>query len=109
MATEQKIDWTAIDADLRFQELHRRKSRFLWKLMAIAVVYYFLLPIGAAYCPRLFRMRVWGVVNVGILFALSEFFVAWVIAYVYCRVASTKFDPMAEELARTAARHAVPL
>jgi uncharacterized membrane protein (DUF485 family) len=104
MPAEPRIDWVAIDADLRFQELHRRKSRFLWRLMAISVVYYFLLPLGAAYCPRLFRAQVWGVLNFGILFALSEFLVAWVIAYVYCRVASTKFDPMAEELARTAAR-----
>ena len=104
MAAERKIDWAAIDADVRFQELHRRKSRFLWKLMAISVVYYFLLPIGAAYCPRLFKMRVWGVVNFGILFALSEFLVAWIIAYVYCRVASAKFDPMAQQLARTAAQ-----
>jgi uncharacterized membrane protein (DUF485 family) len=104
MAREHSVDWAAIDADPRFQELHRRKRRFLWTLMAVSVVYYFLLPIGAAYCPRLFRAQIWGPVNFGILFALSEFVVAWIIAYLYCREASLKFDPMAEELARTAAR-----
>ena len=103
MASEPTINWAAIDADPRFQELHRRKSRFLWILMTISVVYYFLLPIGAAYCPVLFRTKVWGAVNFGILFALSEFVVAWLIAYVYYREASRKFDPMAQELARAAA------
>jgi uncharacterized membrane protein (DUF485 family) len=103
MASEPRINWAAIDTDPRFQRLHRRKSRFLWVLMTISVVYYFLLPIGAAYCPALFRTKVWGVVNFGILFALSEFVVAWLIAYVYYREASRKFDPMAQELARAAA------
>lgn len=103
LASEVRINWVAIDADPRFQELHRRKSRCLWLLMTISVVYYFLLPIGAAYCPVLFRTKVWGVVNFGMLFALSEFVVAWLIAYLYYRQASGKFDPMAQELARAAA------
>jgi uncharacterized membrane protein (DUF485 family) len=103
MASEPRINWAAIDADPRFQELHRRKSRFLWMLMAFSVVYYFLLPLGAAYSPALFRTKVWGSVNFAIVFALSEFVVAWLIAYVYYRSASRTFDPMAEELARAAA------
>ena len=104
MSSEVAPDWLGIDADPRFQELHRRKSRFLWRLMAISVVYFFLLPLGAAYLPGLFRTKVWGVVNFGILFALSEFFVAWTIAYFYSREASKKFDVMAAELVRSAAR-----
>jgi uncharacterized membrane protein (DUF485 family) len=40
----------------------------------------------------IFRIRVWGVVNIGLLFALSEFAVAWIIAWVYSRKASRDFD-----------------
>ncbi len=97
------LNWTAIDADPRFQELHRRKSRFLWGLMAFSVVYYFLLPIGAAYFTELFKMRVWGVINFGLVFALSQFLVAWGIAWFYARRAS-QFDALAEEIARDAQR-----
>lgn len=96
------IDWIAIEAHPRFQELHRRKSRFLWGLMAFSVVYYFLLPIGAAYWADLFRRQVWGPVNVGLIFALSEFIVAWLVAFVYSRHASRRFDAMAAELNRIA-------
>jgi uncharacterized membrane protein (DUF485 family) len=92
-------DWDAIIRDSRFQSLHRRKGLFLWGLMALSVVYYFLLPIGAAYYQNLFKIRVWGVVNVGLLFALSEFVMAWAIALVYSRKASRDFDRMAEEIA----------
>jgi uncharacterized membrane protein (DUF485 family) len=43
-------------------------------------------------------MKVWGVVNFGILFALSEFVVAWVIAFVYSKKANAEFDAMAQEI-----------
>jgi uncharacterized membrane protein (DUF485 family) len=95
------INWSAIDADPRFQALHARKSRFLWGLMLFAVVYYFLLPIGAGYFTDLYKMRVWGPINVGLLFALSQFIVAWGIAWFYARRAN-QFDAMAEEIARDA-------
>ena len=102
MADTARIDWRAIDNDPRFQELHRRKTRFLWGLMVFSLVYYFLLPIGAAYFQDLFKIKVWGPVNVGLLFALSEFVVAWAIAWYYSRKANTEFDAMAAELVREA-------
>jgi uncharacterized membrane protein (DUF485 family) len=101
------MNWLAIDVDPRFQSLHRRKSRFLWGLMAFSVVYYFLLPFGAAYFTDLFKMKVWGVVNFGLLFALSQFVVAWGIAWFYARRAS-QFDALAEEIARDAQRIGAP-
>ena len=58
--------------------------------------------MGAAYFTELFKIKVWGPVNVGILFALSEFVVAWAIAYIYARVASRTFDPMADEILKKA-------
>lgn len=92
------INWAALAADPRFVSLHRKKSRFLWGLMAFSMAYYLLLPLGAAYAPALFGTRVWGPMNVGLLFALSEFIVAWGIAVVYSRRANREFDRMAAEL-----------
>ena len=98
MAASVPFDWASIETDPRFQQLHRKKSAFLWSLMAFAIVYYFALPIGAAYFTDVFRIKVWGVINVGYLFALSEFIVAWTIAFIYARKAR-EYDAMAEELA----------
>ena len=97
----QTLNWAAIDADPRFQELHAKKSRFLWGLMVFAVIYYFLLPIGAAYFADLYKVRVFGVINFGLVFALSQFLVAWGIAFVYAKRAQ-QFDAMAEAIARDA-------
>ena len=101
---QASINWAAIDADPRFQELHRRKVRFLFGLMLFSIAYYFLLPVGAAYFQDLFKIKVWGPVNVGLLFALSEFIVAWGIAFYYSHHANKVFDEMAKELIRDAER-----
>ena len=100
MAQGSTLDWQRIVADPRFQALHRKKTSFLWGLMVFSIVYYFLLPIGAAYFQDIYKIKVWGPVNVGLLFALSEFIVAWGIAFIYSRRANSEFDAMAGELIR---------
>ena len=95
----KQIDWATVIADPRFQTLARRKSRFLWGLMGFSVMYYFALPIGAAYFQDLFKIRIWGPVNVGLAFALSEFLMAWLVAFLYSRVANREFDRLAMDIA----------
>ena len=92
---DARLDWKAIDSEPRFQELHRTKMTFLWGLMIFSLIFYFLLPIGAAYFQDLYKVKVWGPINIGILFALLQFVVAWGIAFIYARRANAEFDPMA--------------
>ena len=40
----------------------------------------------------------WGPINIGLLFALSQFVVAWGIAFYYSKRANNEFDAMAREL-----------
>jgi uncharacterized membrane protein (DUF485 family) len=98
MLPSEVVDWDAIIRDPRFQSLHRRKTLFLWGLMAISVVYYFALPIGAAYYQDLFKIKVWGVINIALLFALSQFVLAWVVAFIYSRRAGREFDQLAAQI-----------
>ena len=99
---QSSINWVAIDNDPRFQRLHAKKLAFLTGLMVFSLIYYFLLPIGAAYFQDIYKIKVWGPVNVGILFALSEFVVAWALAFIYARRANSVFDPMAAAIVRDA-------
>jgi uncharacterized membrane protein (DUF485 family) len=99
---DASLDWKAIDSEPRFQELHRKKVAFLWGLMIFSMVFYFLLPVGAAYFQDLYKVKVWGPVNVGIVFALLQFVVAWGIAFYYARRANAEFDPMAAAIVRDA-------
>lgn len=102
MVDTSGMDWKAIDSRPEFQALHSKKMGFLWGLMIFSLIYYFLLPIGAAYFQDIYKIKVWGPVNVGILFALSEFVVAWALAFIYARRANAVFDPMAAAIVRDA-------
>jgi uncharacterized membrane protein (DUF485 family) len=102
MADTTLVDWKAIDSRADFQDLHRKKMGFLWGLMVFSMVFYFLLPIGAAYFQDIYKIKVWGPVNVGIVFAMLQFVVAWALAWYYARRASTVFDPMAALIVRDA-------
>jgi len=102
MAQATSLNWVAIDNDPRFQKLHRKKTAFLWSLMVFSMIYYFLLPLGAGYTPDLYKIKVWGPVNVGILFALSQFIVAWALAGYYAHKANAEFDSMAQDLIQDA-------
>ena len=66
------------------------------------VAYYFALPILNGVAPELMRTRVIGSINIAYLFALSEFFMAWILAWLYIRRANTVFDRLAEAVRRRA-------
>lgn len=90
--------WAALAAAPAFRDLYARKSRFLWTLLAFSVLYYFLLPAGAAWFGDWYAVKILGPVNAGLLFALSQFLVAWGIAWWYARRAD-EFDRIAGTLA----------
>jgi uncharacterized membrane protein (DUF485 family) len=91
------VNWESIAASERFRNLLRAKRRFIVPAMILFVVYYFALPVLVGYAPALMEKRIWGAVNLAYLFALSQFFMAWIIAAVYIRAAA-KFDKMAREV-----------
>lgn len=66
--------------------------------MLFALVFYFLLPISTAYFQPILKIKIWGVINLGLIFALSQFVVAWIIAIIYAKRANTEFDVRAKAL-----------
>ncbi|PPC84950.1 MAG: hypothetical protein CTY37_09155 [Methylotenera sp.] len=98
MKKSSDIHWQAIEADPRFQALHRDKNHFLWRMMLVALVYFFCLPIATAYFQPILTIKIWGVINIGLLFALSQFVLAWCIAAIYAKRANAEFDARAKAL-----------
>lgn len=98
----KQYNWEAIAQDPRFKELHSKKNAFLATLMIFSIIYYFMLPLGAIYAQDLFTTKIWGPVNFALVFALSEFAVAWGIAFFYSKRANAEFDKMTAQLASEA-------
>ncbi len=90
-ATNGKSQWDRVSEMNEFRLLLLAKKQFVVPATVFFVVYYFLLPILVGYAPHLMARRVWGPVNIAYLFALSQFFVAWAIAWNYV-IAARKFD-----------------
>jgi uncharacterized membrane protein (DUF485 family) len=88
------IDWERLAASERFRNLLKAKRRFVIPAMIFFIAYYFALPVLIGYARPFMEKRVWGPVNLAYLFALSQFFMAWIIAALYVRAAA-RFDKMA--------------
>src|SRR5882757_1066036 len=87
-ASVGKAKWDAIEADADFKKLLADKARFIIPATIFFIVYYFTLPILVGWWPDLMKKEVLGKVNVAYLFALSQFFMAWGLAFLYVKAAS---------------------
>ena len=90
-------DWDRVAAHSEFKDLMVAKARFVVPATMFFVVYYFALPVLVGYAPELMAKPVWGPVNIAYLFALSQFFMAWGVAWLYMRAAD-RFDAMAKNV-----------
>ena len=77
-------------SDGREEDFHNSSIHFF-------LVYYFLLPILVGYAPQFMSIKVWGNVNLVYLFALSQFFMAWIIAGLYVK-AGDNFDEISKDI-----------
>lgn len=81
-------DWNAIAADSDFKALLAAKAKFIIPATIFFVVYYFALPILVGFYPKVMAQKVWGEMNWAYLFALSQFFMAWILAFLYVGAAA---------------------
>lgn len=88
------MEWERLAASERFRELLKAKRRFILPATIFFIIYYFALPVLIGYARPFMEKTVFGPVNLAYLFALSQFFVAWIIAALYVRAAA-RFDKMA--------------
>ena len=97
MAKSAAINWAKIADSKEFRLLLIAKAKFIVPATVFFVVYYFALPISVGYFPEFMSRKVLGPVNIAYLFALSQFFMAWIIAALYVRAAGA-FDKRAHDL-----------
>jgi uncharacterized membrane protein (DUF485 family) len=89
--------WDKIAESREFNDLMATKRTFIIPAFVFFVVYYFALPVLVGYAPQFMATKVIGQVNLAYLFALSQFFVAWLIAGLYVKAANN-FDRLAKDI-----------
>jgi uncharacterized membrane protein (DUF485 family) len=93
-STTPSPDWEKLEAKPEFRALLARKKAFIVPALVFFMLFYLALPILVGYWPDLMKRKVWGEVNIAYVFALSQFFMSWIMAWLYVRVAA-KWDASA--------------
>jgi uncharacterized membrane protein (DUF485 family) len=96
-------DWQRIASTPEFKDLIQRKRSFILPATVFFTIYYFALPVMVGYFPEIMSRKVAGAVNIAYVFALSQFVMAWILAFMYVRAAGT-FDRMADDAKRAGGR-----
>jgi len=90
-------EWDRVAASSEFQDLMDTKKTFIIPAFIFFIVYSFALPVLVGYAPQFMATKVIGNVNLAYLFALSQFFMAWTIAWLYVKAAGD-FDRLAKDI-----------
>jgi uncharacterized membrane protein (DUF485 family) len=99
MAAEEAVTATeAVGKDPEMVELENRHRRFVWPATVFFLIYYMALNVLAGTSPDLMGTKLVGEFTFGYLFALSQFLMAFVVAWVYSRWAARRIDPLATDL-----------
>lgn len=80
-----RADWEAIEKDPDFRKLVAEKRSFIVPATIFFIVYYFALPVLVGYFPDFMDEYVIGKINIAYLFALSQFFMAWILMAMYVK------------------------
>ena len=98
-----QTEWDRIADSTEFKDLMATKKVFVVPAFIFFLVYYFALPVLVGYAPQFMATKVFWNVNLAYLFALSQFFMAWTIAYLYVRAAGD-FDKLSRDIIEKSAK-----
>ena len=90
-------EWDRIANSEEFKHLLAIKRLFIVPAFLFFFIYYFLFPILIGLAPQFMSTPVIGAFTLAYAFAFSQFFVGWIIAWLYLR-ASARFDQLAADI-----------
>jgi uncharacterized membrane protein (DUF485 family) len=88
----------AVGRDPELVELEHRHNSFVWPVTIFFLVYYLSLSVLAGAAPDFMGKKLFGQFTFGYLFALSQFLMAFIVAWAYSRFARRRIDPLAADL-----------
>jgi uncharacterized membrane protein (DUF485 family) len=89
-----------IHASAEFQELRKRYLGFAIPATITFMVWYMLFVLMSAWATDFMSTKVFGNINVALIFGLLQFVSTFGIAYLYARHANRALDPVAGKLQR---------
>jgi len=102
---EKEHELEEIESGADFQALEKSKLRFLLPATIFFLVYYFALPVLVGFfgtntdgTPGFMDTRLAPGLSIAYLFALSQFIMAWILAFIYLLAFAPKIDQMVHNI-----------
>lgn len=90
--------WAEVHGSAEFQELRRRLRTFVFPMTALFLLWYLLYVVMADFAHEFMSIKVFGNINIGLIFGLLQFVSTFVITGLYVRYANRKLDPIADKI-----------
>jgi uncharacterized membrane protein (DUF485 family) len=94
----EERDWEEISSRPEFQILRHRLRSFVFPMTGLFLGWYLLYVLLASYAPAFMAIKLFGNINVGLVFGLLQFVSTFLITFLYVRFADRKLDPLAFQL-----------
>jgi len=91
-------DWETIQQSAEFTQLRRRLRGFAFPMTVGFLLWYLLYVLLSDYAHDFMGTKVFGNINIGLLFGLLQFVSTFVITSLYVRHANRKLDPVSEKI-----------
>ena len=89
-----------LHATAEFRELRRRYRSFAIPATVAFLAWYLLYVVMSNWATDFMSIKLFGNINVALVFGLLQFVSTFGLAWLYARHANRKFDPIAEDLER---------
>jgi uncharacterized membrane protein (DUF485 family) len=96
--TSAEDPYVALQRTEEFQKLRSKFRGFVFPMTAFFLAWYFLYVLLSVFAPGFMGTKVWGNINIGLLFGLGQFVTTFAITFIYARWANRELDPLAEKL-----------
>jgi uncharacterized membrane protein (DUF485 family) len=90
--------YAEVQQSTEYKDLRRRFRRFVFPMTALFLAWYFLYVLLSSFAVDFMSTKVWGEINVGLIFGLLQFVSTFAITIWYVRFANRRLDPLAEQL-----------
>lgn len=93
--------YAEMQASPQFQELRHKLRGFIFPATAAFLAWYLLYVILSGWARGFMGTKLFGAINVAYVFGLLQFVTTFLIAYLYYRYATSKIDPIADDIYET--------
>ncbi len=91
--------YLAVQQSPEFAALRKKFRSFVFPVTAFFLAWYFVYVLLSIFAPGFMGTKVFGLINIGLLFGLGQFVSTFAITFIYARWANKQLDPEAEKVA----------